>query len=162
MLTQTLCTASVGSLVAAGGVNIDFDLTFVIQMALFSLLLVGLKPVLFDPLLRVFEQREAKTEGTKAEARRLQEKAGELMARYEKELERVAQVAAEEREKLRAETSRLENEILEEARVTVARIVGEGRKKIDDEAAAMRFELGRQSERMATEMASSVLGRELS
>ena len=35
----------------------DFDLTFVLQMLLFALLIVVLRPLLFDPVLRVFEER---------------------------------------------------------------------------------------------------------
>ena len=57
-----------------------------------------LKPLLFDPVLKVFSLREERTEGARATARELQEKAGELLQKYEKELERVHQVAAEERE----------------------------------------------------------------
>lgn len=143
----------------SGGVDIDIDLTFVLMMVVFAGLVVVLKPLLFDPVLRVFEEREKRTEGAKAEARTMQEKAGELLRRYEHELERVNQVAAAERERLRTETAKLEAKILEEARAAAAKISDEGRKKIEGEVGKIRFELGRQSEHLARDIAARVLGR---
>src|SRR5882724_3169753 len=115
---------------AGGGVPLDFDRTVLLQIVVFAVLIVVLKPLLFDPVLKVFALREERTEGARATARELQEKAGELLRKYEKELERVQQVAAEERELLRSETSKLEAEILRDAREVTARIVFDGRKRI--------------------------------
>src|SRR6185503_15414388 len=98
-----------------GAVTIDFARTFVVQMILFGFLILVLKPLLFDPVLKVFEEREKRTEGARAEAREMQEEAGELLTRYEKKMEQVNQVAAEERERIRTETAKLEAEILGEA-----------------------------------------------
>jgi F-type H+-transporting ATPase subunit b len=156
-LTQPLLAFAAGG----GGVNIDFDLSVVAQMVLFALLIVVLKPLLFDPVLKVFEEREKRTEGAKAEARKMQEQAGELLTRYERELERVHQVAAQEREKIRSETARLEQEILAQGRQVATDIVEQGRSKIDQEVRAIQFELGRQSEQLARQIAGRVLGRDL-
>jgi F-type H+-transporting ATPase subunit b len=52
---------------------IDFDLTFVLQMLLFAALIVVLRPLLFDPVLRVFEEREKRTDGARQSARQMQE-----------------------------------------------------------------------------------------
>jgi F-type H+-transporting ATPase subunit b len=149
------------SLAMAGGVSIDIDKTFVAQAVIFALLVVILKPLLFDPVLKVFEEREKRTEGARAEARVMQEKAGALLRKYEKELEKVNQVAAEERERLRAETAKLEGEILGEARDVALKVVEEGRGKIRSEVSKIRFELGRQSEQLSRDMAERILGREV-
>jgi F-type H+-transporting ATPase subunit b len=141
--------------------NIDFDLSFVFQMVLFSALIVILKPLLFAPVLRVFEEREKVTEGARAEARRMQEEAGELLRRYEQELSRVNEVARQERETSRAQTARLEAEMMNKARDTANGIVDEGRKRIDAERRRIEFDLGRESERLARVMAETVLGRNL-
>jgi F-type H+-transporting ATPase subunit b len=154
-MTTQLLLVSAGSgleslsLAMAGGVNIDLDRSVIVQIVLFTFLIVVLKPLLFDPILKVFALREERTEGARAAARELQEKAGELLRRYEHELERVHRVAAEERDRLRAETAQLEAEILREARKTTARIVDDGRRKIETEVNAIRFELGKESERVA-------------
>jgi F-type H+-transporting ATPase subunit b len=146
----------------SGGISIDFDKTFVVQMVVFSALIVILKPLLFDPVLRIFEEREKRTDGARAEARRLQEEAGELLRRYEKELERVNQVATEERERLRSETSKLEAEILEEARAVSQQVVEDGRQRVASEVSKIRFDLGRVSDQIARDIAERVLGRGVS
>src|SRR5262245_34852407 len=114
-------------LFASSDVSVDFDPTFLAQFALFSLFVLVLKPLLFDPLLRVFEERERRTEGVKQEAREMDEQAGALMLRYEAELDRVRREAGVERERLRAEATRLEAQIMLEARAEAARVVDEGK-----------------------------------
>jgi F-type H+-transporting ATPase subunit b len=143
----------------AGGVPLDFDRTVLLQIVVFTVLIVVLKPLLFDPVLKVFALREARTEGARATARELQEKAGELLRRYEKELERVQQVAADERELLRSETSKLEAEILRDARHVTTRIVEDGRRKIEAEVNSIRVAVGVESERVAQMIVERVVGR---
>ena len=143
----------------AGGVPLDFDRTVLLQIVVFTLLIVVLKPLLFDPVLKVFALREARTEGARATARELQERAGELLRRYEKELARVQQVAAEERELLRSETSKLEAEILRGARNTTTRIVEDGRRKIEAEVNSIRVAVGVESEKVAQMIVERVVGR---
>ncbi|MEI9948163.1 MAG: ATP synthase F0 subunit B [Pseudomonadota bacterium] len=143
----------------AGGVPLDFDRTVLLQIVVFTLLIVVLKPLLFDPVLKVFALREERTEGARATARELQEKAGELLQRYETELERVKQVAAEERDLLRSETSKLEAEILREARDATTRIVEEGRRKIAAEVNSIRVAVGAESEKVAQMIVERVVGQ---
>lgn len=141
-------------------IELDFNNIVVFQIVIFVALILILKPLLFDPMLKVFALREERTEGARDSARELDEQAGELLTRYEAELTRVNQAAAEERDRLRAETVKLEAQILKEARGAAAKIVEEGRRKIDTEVNAIRFELGKQSERLASDIAARVLGRE--
>ena len=54
---------------ASGAVNIDFDLTFVGQMVIFAALILVLEPLVYDPVLGLFEEREKRTDGAKASAR---------------------------------------------------------------------------------------------
>ena len=141
-------------------IDLDFNNVVVFQAVIFVFLIVVLKPLLFDPMLKVFGLREERTEGARQKARELEEQAGELLTRYEAELSRVNQAAAAERDRLRAETTKLEAQILNEARTAAAKIVEDGRRRIDTEVNAIRFELGKQSERLASDIATRVLGRE--
>lgn len=141
-------------------IDLDFNNVVVFQAVIFVFLIVVLKPLLFDPMLKVFGLREERTEGARETARELEERAGELLTRYEAELTRVNQAAAEERDRLRAETTKLEAQILNEARTAAAKIVEDGRRRIETEVNAIRFELGKQSERLASDIATRVLGRE--
>ena len=54
--------AGLGSVLSSesggGGVDVDFDATLLIMVGLFVFLWIVLKPLLFDPMLRLFEERE--------------------------------------------------------------------------------------------------------
>ena len=141
-------------------IDLDFNNVVVFQAVIFVFLIVVLKPLLFDPMLKVFGLREERTEGARETARELEEQAGELLTRYEAELTRVNQAAAEERDRLRAEATKLEAQILKEAREAAAKIVEDGRRRIETEVNSIRFDLGKQSERLASDIATRVLGRE--
>jgi F0F1-type ATP synthase membrane subunit b/b' len=91
----------------------------------------------------------------------MQEKAGELLREYEHEMEKVHRVAAEERDKMRGETARLEAREIMEARALAAKIVEDGRQQIAEEIHEIKFDLGRNSERLARDIAARVLGREV-
>ncbi len=68
----------------SGGVDIDIDRTALLMMAIFAVLVVLLKPLMFDPILQVFEEREKRTEGAKAEARAWESARGLEWARCRK------------------------------------------------------------------------------
>lgn len=139
----------------------DFDLTFLLQMVLFAALIVVLRPLLFDPVLRVFDERERRTEGARGSARAMQEEAGELLSRYEKELAKVHEVARQERDRIRTETAKVESEVMAQARENANRILEQGRQRIERERQQIEFALGQQAERLARNMAEAVLGRSL-
>ena len=147
--------------VAAGAFTLDFDLSFLLQMVFFSIIVVALKPLLFDPLMKVFEERELQTDGAKVLARKMDEQAGEMLRRYEAELEKVRTAAAEERERMRAEVTQLEQRILAEARQETATILERGRARIAAEAKTTRAELQARSVELSREIARNVLGREV-
>ena len=62
---------------------------------------------------------------------------------------------------MRAETAKLEAEILGEARAAVTKIVEHGRERLEDEVKEIQFELGKASNSLAGEIASKVLGRQI-
>jgi len=145
----------------ASAINVDFDPTFLAQFVLFTMFVLVLRPLLFDPLLRVFEEREKRTEGAKHHAREMDAKAGELLTRYEAELDKVRREANLEREKLRKEAKDLETKIMAEAREEAARILESGKARIAAEVEQMRKELKDGQPALASEIASRVLGREV-
>lgn len=145
----------------AAAISLDVDLTFIAQFVLFTAFVMFLKPLLFDPLLKVFEERERRTEGAKKEARKMDAKAGELSTRYEAELAKVRHEAGLEREKLREETTKVEARMMAEAREETARIVDAGKARIAGEVAELRRELERTQPELAAQIASRMIGREV-
>jgi len=157
----SLIPSSISLLASGADVNVDFDLSFIVQIALFGLFITVLKPVLFDPLLKLFEEREKLTEGARASAREMDEKASKLVARFESEIEEVRREGAQERDRLRAETAKLEARMADEAKADAARIVAEGRARIASEVAALRVEFEASRPALAQQIASKLLGREV-
>ena len=154
--------ASLMSAASGGsGVTVDFDRSVIIAFVVFVLLFLLLKPVLLDPFLKVVEARERRTIGARAEAREMDEKAGEISKRYGCELEKVRKVANEERERFRSEAQKLEAQILGEARAAAAKVTEDGKEAIRKEADAVRLELEKLSSQLAQQAASKVLGREV-
>ncbi len=139
----------------ASPITLDADLTFLAQFALFTVFIMLLKPLLFDPLIRVFE-------GAKKQARKMDEKAGELLTRYEAELAKVRQEASVERERLRADAARLEAKIMAEARADTAHILDTGKERIAREVEQLRLELVKTKPELAAQIAARILDREVS
>ena len=148
-------------LFAAGGVVMDVDRTMLVQSCIFILLIVVLSPLLFKPLLRLLEERDRRTEGARHEAREMQDRAENLLQRYQAKLEDVRRIAAQERERLRTETLQLESKIVGEARAATAKFVEQGRAQIEREAARIRQEMGVHSQAIAREIGAKILGREV-
>jgi F-type H+-transporting ATPase subunit b len=145
----------------ASAIQLEINAVFIAQFLLFGLFIVLLKPLLFDPLIRVFEERERRTEGAKAEAREMDAEAGELLQRYEAELARVRREAGVERDRLRAETAKLEARIMADARSEAAEILESGKARISAEVAELRRELDAQKPELAAQIAARILGREV-
>lgn len=143
-------------------VTVDFDKSVFVMMALFALMIVIMKPLLLDPMLRVFALREERTDGAKAEARAMQEKAAEILSNYEAQVAKVRAEATADRDALRKETARLEAEILAEARAAAEAIAKDGRLRIETEIAVLQKDLDARAAGIAKEIGSCVLGRELS
>ena len=144
---------------ASGAVTVDVDPTFVGQIVLFTLLFVLLKPMLFDPMLKLFEERERRTAGAKDDAKKMYAEADQIVQQYEVELDKVKRQAGDERDKLRAEGLRKEQAILAKVRKETNAMVDEGRSKLAREGAALRTELDASSAELAKEIATRVLGR---
>lgn len=145
-----------------GSVNVDFDKSVLIQMALFSVLIVILKPLILDPMLRLFALREERTDGAKADARAMQERAAEILSNYEAEVGKVRAEASLERDTLRRETAQMEEQILGEARKAAEQVSQDGRARIATEIGLLEKELASQAQGHARAICAQVLGRELS
>jgi len=145
----------------ASTISVDFDATFIAQFILFTAFVLVLRPLLFDPLLKVFAERERRTDGARDKARVMDAKAGELLQRYEAELDKVRIEANQERERLRREAKEIEAKIMADARADVARVLERGNGRIPTEVEQMKKEVAEEQPMHAAEIASRVLGREV-
>jgi F-type H+-transporting ATPase subunit b len=143
-------------------ITVDFDKSVFIQMVLFAGLILVLKPLLFDPMLVLFAAREAGTTGARADARAMQEKAAEILSRYEIELGAAQKKAHAERDQMRRETSALEAQIIKEGRDAADKILIDGQARIENELAQLQKELSDRGPELSRQIGSRILGRDLS
>jgi F-type H+-transporting ATPase subunit b len=161
MLFASLGAGLLAAGVAPQAIHVDVDLTFVVQVVLFIALTLVLKPLLFDPMLRLFEERERRIDGAKLQARKIDEKSANALGKYETEMVKARTVASAERDRIRAEGLAREQQILGTARAATTKVVDEGKRTAQAEAERVRKALKTQAAEMARDIASRVLGREV-
>lgn len=147
--------------IAEGAVNVDLDLSLFVQLGLFVVLLLVLKPVLFDPMMRLFEEREKRIEGTRHKATKEDEKSAKALAKTEVILNKAREAGATERDRLRAEGLKREAELMNQVRAETAATLERGRAEIANEAQTSRTQLTSEARALGRIMASRVLGREV-
>ncbi|HEY1958034.1 MAG TPA: ATP synthase F0 subunit B [Polyangiaceae bacterium] len=146
---------------AEGGVNLDFDATLFVQVGFILVLWLVLKPVLFDPMLRLYEEREKRIEGAIKKARKIDERSAEAMTEYDETMAKARAEGEAEREKLRAESVRTENELLTKVRGETQVRVDAARAETEKELEATRAALAPHTQTIARDLAKRVLGREV-
>lgn len=159
MLLATLVAASSAKPEA---ITVDLNGPIVLaQLVLFVGLTFLLKPVLFDPMLKLFEEREKRIDGARLQARKTDEKSATALAKYETEMAKARLTANAERDKIRAEGVKREQEILGAVRASAAKTLDDGKRAAHAEANRVRARLKTDAAAMARELASRVLGREV-
>jgi len=141
---------------------ISIDFTIVIQFINFFLLIFLLNLILYRPLRKLIEERRATVDGGHGRARELEGQIEEKMARYQERLLEARSKGAQERAALRGEAQAEESKMLGVAREKALEKVQKMNASIANEAAAARDALKKETEAMAAQVASKVLGRELS
>ncbi len=146
----------------SGGSIIDLDGTIFVQLLIFFAAFFILKALVFKPMMKLFDAREEAIEGARHEARALTREAAQKGESFEDEMRDVRREAGEERDKLRAEGLRLEREMLEKVRAETAETLAAAEKKMKEEADTVRTEMKTQVPILAKQIATQLLGREVS
>lgn len=141
---------------------VEINLTIVIQVVQFLILVFILNRILFRPISQTIEERDGKIDAWEEKTRTLQETVRTKIESYEKELVEVRARAQEEQQQLSNELKEREEEkvgaVLEEA----AQMVASTKQALQEETKRLRQELRRQAEEMAQMVAEKVLGRKVS
>jgi F-type H+-transporting ATPase subunit b len=146
---------------AAQAISVDVDATFLVALVLFVGLTLILKPILFDPMLKLFEEREKRIDGAKAEARKIDEKSVTALTKYDGEMALARAAGGIERDRIRGEALKREQEILSAVRAAAAKTLEDGKVAAQAEADRARTALKEDTTSMARDLASRVLGREV-
>jgi len=161
-LTDTASASTISNLAfAEGGVTVDLDASLFVQLLIFGALLLVLKPALFDPMMKLFEEREKRIEGARHEASKEDERSAKALAKYETVLGKAREAGAAERDQLRAAGTKQEAEIMARVRDETAATLEQGRATLAQEATAARAQLRGDARALGRDIASRVLGREV-
>lgn len=142
---------------AGGGDPVDVDITFFIYLGIFLVVWMVLKPLLFDPYLKVREARDSGIGGSRDEAVALRREAEEKNARYEDALKDARNDAARRRDALKAEGSAEESKLVGEAREAADKKLSAHREKMGKQVAEARKELQVQADQLSTVIVERLL-----
>jgi F-type H+-transporting ATPase subunit b len=143
------------------GSIIDLDGTIWIQLVLFGIAFFILRPLVFRPMIALFEARENAIEGSKLEALRLQDEAAAESEEFDEEMRRLRLQAGEERDRLRAEGKRLEKAVLDRVREETDKQLAAADKQLATEASKLRAEIKASVPVLGKQIASKLLNREV-
>jgi F-type H+-transporting ATPase subunit b len=146
---------------APQAISVDFDATLVVQVVLLVTLTLVLKPLLFDPMLKLFEEREKRTDGVRLAARRIDEKSATALATYDAEMAKARAAANAERDAQRALGLKREQEILSKAREETAAVIEQGKQAVRTAADRARATLRAETPRLVQEVAAGAIGRQV-
>lgn len=143
------------------GSIIDLDGTIWIQLGLFAVAFFVFRPLIFRPMIALFEAREKAIEGSKLEALRLQDEASAESEEFDAEMRRLRLQAGEERDRLRAEGKRLERTVLDRVGEETDKLLADADAKLKTEASKLRTEIDQSIPALAKQIASKMLSREV-
>lgn len=162
LVVSTLTDTAAGALsFAEGAVTVDLDASLLIHLGFFLVLLLVLKPALFDPMMRLFDEREKRIEGTRHQATKEDQRSAKALAKYEASLAKAREEGGRERDSLRADGQKREADLMRKVRTEVAKTLDAGRAETTKAAEASRQQLSTDARTLGRDMASRVLGREV-
>ncbi len=136
---------------------VDLDITVVIGLVLFLGTWFALKVLIFDPYLKVRDEREKGIGGSIEDSEAMKKSADEMLARYELELQNARREAVSVRDTLKSEGSGKERELLQNARQKANESLESRRVGIREDVEKARKELREEAERLSGVIADQLL-----
>ncbi len=133
------------------------DWTLIASALIFLLTLVGFNQLLLQPLLRVLEQRKARTIDVVHSASQEGDRYHALVSEYEQRIKEERQAGYRRADEVRSEAVKARQAQVAETRQQAQEMVGEARKRIEEELESARGELKGEAEQIAALIAGRVL-----
>ncbi len=140
---------------------INLDITFIIQIVNFLVLMLALNVLLYKPVRKLLADRAAEIAGGHDKAAAIDQEVQEKMAQYEARLHEAKVKATEERGVLKKEAQAYEAEVLDQARKEAGESLNAIKGKVAREAADAKAILIDQARSLSLEICEKVLGRRL-
>jgi F-type H+-transporting ATPase subunit b len=145
-----------------GSAMIEINLTIVIQVLQFLILIFILNRLLFKPISQVMTERKEKISAWEERTQKLQESAREKLETYENQLREERAQAQERQEQLTKELKKKEEENLQTVSAEAAGLVASAQQALVKETERLRLELRHQAVELSQILAEKVLGRKVS
>ena len=140
---------------------VDINWTVFIQMANFLALIFILNVLLYKPILRILERRQAIYDSTEAEIKGLQETIDKKMAEYEAKIQAAKTEAMNQRAGIQKEGAEKGKVIIDAAKADIQKMMDEFQAAMGKEIDSARAVLRSQSEAISRQIAEKVLGRSI-
>lgn len=138
---------------------ISLDISILYQVVLFVLLWLILSKILFQPYLRLLDEREQRTTGAQHDSSDLEQEGARLRAEYEEKIRASQSAAYADKERV-LQSARAEREkVLGEARQEAVQTLERARQEIASAVAAERGLAATEAADIAAVIASKLLGR---
>ena len=141
---------------------IEINLTIVIQVLQFLILMFILNRLLFKPISQVMAERKAKINAWEEKTQNLQDSARVKLETYENQLREERTQAQERQEQLTKELKKKEEENLQTVSAEAAGLVASAQQALGEETERLRLELRQQAVELSQILAEKVLGRKVS
>lgn len=138
---------------------IEINITLLMQVIGFFVLLFVLNGLLYKPVLGILDERKERIDGSKKEAERLQKDVQDKADAYEKKLNDARAKAQEERLKTRQEGIEKERLILDGARSEAQENLSNAKTKLEQEIKSIMAGLKGEGVAISREIAEKILGR---
>lgn len=138
---------------------IDINVTLLIQLANFIVLLVVLNFVLFKPIRQVMLEREQGVSSAFGDAKSAQERMQTLLEQYNASLADSKQKAASTYNTLYQQGLDSQRDMISQERAKAGELLDKARTEIAQAANAARADLKKEAEQLAQEITSKLLGR---
>ncbi len=137
----------------------ELNATVLIQAVIILVLMAWLSPVLFGPVMKVFEERDRRIHGAADEAKRQLVSADEKTAVVEQKTKEAQQKARAVLVDLREQARAIEQGVLDQARDKAAARIDEARAELFEATETTRKALKGDANAIADEIVKKVLGR---
>ena len=140
---------------------IEINLTIIIQVLQFLIVVFVLNRLLFRPISQVIDERQEKIVTWEENTKRLQDTASSRLENYEKQLREEKIQARQKQEQLKQDLKEKEEENLRKVAAEAAQIVSLTQQELAAEREKLRLELSRQATELSQILVEKVLGRRL-
>ena len=140
-----------------GADMIELNMTLLIQLVNFLILLAVLNLILYRPIRGVIKRRSEKLASDMSEVEKFNERAGEKLGNYEQSLQEARKQAGDIRAQYRDEGSEQEKEITDQARREANEELESARQQLREQRESAQEQLLREVDQYAEKVAQKVM-----